>query len=166
MGIRFFMINPEALRTRINKKLKHRERSLNFLKNNPEYMANYHKNNLEKYKEIAKEWYKNNLEKATEHNRNCYKNIRLIAFQIISNLEIPKCSNCACEYLPMLEINHKNGGGNIEGLRGINLYVKIINGKRKTDDLEVTCKVCNIIHYVKLKFGASYDIKFNGVFGL
>jgi hypothetical protein len=64
-----------------------------------------------------------------------------------------KCINCGCDLVEILEINHKNGGGNKEmDLKyfgnTINFLKDIISGNRKTDDLEIRCKVCNTLHYV------------------
>jgi hypothetical protein len=67
-----------------------------------------------------------------------------------------KCVYCGCNIPEVLEINHKNGGGNKERVNGIyqnnNQHLKsILDGKRK-NDFELTCKICNSWHYlVKIK---------------
>jgi len=84
-------------------------------------------------------------------------NIKLRAFRMLGGA---KCVNCGCTDIRILEANHKNLDGYKErkgyyqGMAsGQILYMNILNGKRKTDDLEVTCKICNALHYVKKKFG-------------
>jgi hypothetical protein len=71
-----------------------------------------------------------------------------------------KCVYCGCSDIRLLEVNHKNGGGNQEryGTRkrkremgqGYSFYLDIIMGRRKTDDLEVVCKPNNSVHYLEL----------------
>ena len=71
--------------------------------------------------------------------------------KIAGNNEI-KCRRCGCNVIEILEINHINCGGNKELKCGINLATAILNGTRRTDDLEILCKVCNILHYVEKKY--------------
>lgn len=57
---------------------------------------------------------------------------------------------------PLLELNHRNGDGSEERRkRGNNqtIFLDILSGRRGTEDLEITCKPCNAIHYLELKFG-------------
>lgn len=67
----------------------------------------------------------------------------------------PQCINCGCDFFPILEINHKNGGGCQERRTKSNnmLYRDIIAGRRSVEDLEVACRVCNALHFVRLKHG-------------
>lgn len=63
-----------------------------------------------------------------------------------------KCVNCGCDNTDALEINHKNGGGTRErrernGSKAF--YLAILSGRRDSADLEIRCKVCNILHYLK-----------------
>lgn len=89
---------------------------------------------------------------------NLTMRIRLLALNKISN-EL-KCVNCGCDELSILEINHKNGGGTRE-IRGIyrghsrEFYRAIKNGVRNTDDLEILCKLCNILHDVEKRLNVS-----------
>ena len=105
----------------------------------------------------AKRYYWDNREKIIEKVRQ----LKLRALQLISGLEIPRCNNCSCDTLEFLEINHKNGGGTRDyGMHGGNMYQAILWGRRtekgkiqrKTDDLEVLCRVCNSLHYLRLKY--------------
>ena len=101
------------------------------------------------------------------------KAIRLKAYQVVSRKEKPECVNCGCDYLPLLEINHKNYDGfelrkNGEP-RGYALWLSVIKGERVTDDLDVRCSVCNwaylheFRHKIKnrhriIKFDAGFKI--------
>ncbi len=54
---------------------------------------------------------------------------------------------CGCDLFEALQINHKYGGGSQDPAgRGANLVRVIRLGRRKTDDLEVACYVCNAWH--------------------
>ena len=80
---------------------------------------------------------------------------RLRVLNIISNGN-PICNRCGCSDTRLLEINHINGGGSQENKHGsgvTNFLNDIYNGKRKTDDLEILCRVCNARHYLELKYG-------------
>lgn len=55
-----------------------------------------------------------------------------------------------------MEVNHKNGGGNKELKSGkhTNVFMwDIYMGRRKTDDLNLLCRVCNSLHYLEMKYG-------------
>ena len=83
---------------------------------------------------------------------------RLKALDKVANGSEIKCVNCGCEDKRLLEINHKDGGGIQELGKGnerrhMKFYQDIITGKRQTDDLEITCRVCNALHYLQLKHG-------------
>ena len=66
-----------------------------------------------------------------------------------------KCVNCGCTIQDALEINHKNGGGRKEyhgggaGDRQKDILFAIMNGTRRTEDLELGCKICNALHYIE-----------------
>jgi hypothetical protein len=83
------------------------------------------------------------------------------ALGVIANGSKIECINCHCADLRLLEINHKNGGGrhefgdsNDRNKRALwRFYRDIISGKRSTDDLEITCRVCNALHYLQSKYG-------------
>ena len=61
-----------------------------------------------------------------------------------------KCVNCGCDVFEFLEVNHKNGGGYKEQkeTKCNNVVNRVIYKHRKIDDLEVTCHVCNHLHYL------------------
>ena len=67
-----------------------------------------------------------------------------------------KCVYCGCDDLAMLEVNHRDGRGSEDyKSHGYYIYGRIISGERKTDDLETTCRVCNALHYLRLKYPES-----------
>lgn len=65
-----------------------------------------------------------------------------------------KCQRCGCDNLDILEINHKLGDGGIARkiYGSYNIYWDIIYSGAG-EDLEVLCKVCNIVHYVETVLG-------------
>lgn len=74
----------------------------------------------------------------------------------ISGSITPACVRCGCNDVRLLEINHKNGGGNQENQKGkfaSKFMHDIATGKRPVDDLEILCKPCNAIHALELRFG-------------
>ena len=87
------------------------------------------------------------------------KKIRTKALERIGPL---RCVYCGQTDLRVLEINHKNGGGTKEfhSKSTYTFYKGIISGTRKADDLEITCSVCNKMHYLKLKYGLEYKIAY------
>lgn len=75
-----------------------------------------------------------------------------------------KCANCGCDKIELLEINHMNGGGTLEN-NNVGIFIcNILGGRRKTDDLNLLCKVCNSLHYLELKHGKlPYKIKWTSI---
>lgn len=119
--------------------------------------------NKERNNERSRNHYYANREQYLTRTKNYRCELRLEALMIVGNGVI-QCSNCDCKDLDLIDINHKDGGGGEEvrrtGMTGIKLYKAIITGRRKTDDLNLLCKACNWIHYLKLKYGVIYNIKF------
>ena len=73
--------------------------------------------------------------------RNKYKEI---SYEILGGA---LCRNCKIKDIRVLTINHKDGRTEeTANERGYNLYRAIAKGKRKTDDLEILCANCQIIH--------------------
>jgi predicted nucleic acid-binding Zn ribbon protein len=64
-----------------------------------------------------------------------------------------KCVNCGCDNLKALEINHKKGGGCKfrNGAGGSSLVEGIYYHRLNPEDFEITCRVCNALHYMKLR---------------
>jgi len=116
----------------------------------------YYEKHKEHCKKLVKIRYDNNKEEIKEYyrkyNKERYSKFRTAVFNLLSNNN-PHCVRCGCEDIRLLEINHKNGGGKREIRNSIKFYGDIINGIRKTDDLEILCRVCNHWHYLELKYG-------------
>jgi predicted RNA-binding Zn-ribbon protein involved in translation (DUF1610 family) len=90
-----------------------------------------------------------------ERGKISRERVRKVVFNIISNNN-PKCENCGCDDVRLLEINHKDGGGNKELQNGkrTNVFMwDIYMGRRKTNDLNLLCRPCNALHFLELKFG-------------
>lgn len=73
------------------------------------------------------------------------------------------CVRCGDSRYELLEINHKNGGGTQERktLRGSTICSSIIKGRRRTDDLELLCRPCNLVHAAELLSGKTYRVVSN-----
>ena len=78
---------------------------------------------------------------------------RRSALLLVANGDL-RCVRCGCDQSALLEINHKNGGGQTD-LRGRSqqFYRDIATLKRETDDLELLCKPCNAVHALELVHG-------------
>lgn len=75
-----------------------------------------------------------------------------------------RCVNCGCNVIDIIEINHKNGGGSKEFAAGNDkFYRAIVNGERKTDDLDLRCKVCNIVYLVQSRGFHGHTVTFNPI---
>lgn len=107
-----------------------------------------------RWKDKNPETYKESWKK---HNLNRRRNVLL---KISAEL---KCNRCGCDKFDLLEINHINGGGLKEVGRRNQIFIsKILSGERQIDDLEILCKMCNILHYIELKFGKQpYTLDWN-----
>jgi hypothetical protein len=71
--------------------------------------------------------------------------------RVLEFLDGPTCVNCGCDIYGILEINHRNGaGGRHRRDRGLlRVLYDILSGRLQRDAVEVTCKVCNALHYVR-----------------
>jgi predicted RNA-binding Zn-ribbon protein involved in translation (DUF1610 family) len=124
----------------------------------------YAKRYYEKYPEKAEQRKKKMQEYDTTHKRERGKlmreRVRKVVLNVVSNNN-PVCENCGCDDVRLLEVNHKNGGGNKELKFGKNTNAfawDIYMGRRKTDDLNLLCRVCNALHYLELKYGKTRHI--------
>lgn len=93
--------------------------------------------------------YAKNKESITRQQRLKYKQLRQNVVTFLGD----KCVYCGCDVYDALEINHKDGGGAQESRKTSKwtFYREILDGTRSNDDLELTCRVCNSIHYMKMK---------------
>lgn len=105
--------------------------------------------------EAMQKWRIDHPERRRQLNREHYQRLRL---KVFNKLGGAKCVYCGCDDIRILEVNHINGGGGKEQKKlrashnGKQLYEMIASGERATDDLNVTCRVCNMWHYVGLKY--------------
>lgn len=93
-----------------------------------------------------KDWARRNRESQKKY-------IHKIKLEAIKKLG-GKCVYCGYDNIDALEMNHINGGGAKEqrkrGSYTKSLYLDIVAGRRT--DIELTCRVCNAVHYlVQLK---------------
>jgi len=103
--------------------------------------------NIEDRKKNNKKWRIKNHKEIIIKQRKCGKELRNKVLEIVGKV----CVECGCNYAPALEVNHMNGGGTRERKEVWNgsktkFYRAIVNGTRKTDDLNTLCKVHNAIH--------------------
>ena len=128
--------------------------------NKDENKRKYRREYMEKYRSEHEEVNNETKERSKNHNR---KN-RVDLLNLLSNNN-PRCIRCGCNDTRLLEINHKNGGGGKElekGKMASKFWRDIRIGIRKTDDLELLCRVCNSLHYLESKFGKlPYRISYN-----
>jgi len=98
----------------------------------------------EKQRTFDRDWHKKHRDQRREYDRRLREKVLILLGG--------KCINCGCDEFEVLEINHKNGGGRKERYtnRARQFYLHILNGTRKTDDLELTCIICNAYHKAKV----------------
>ena len=104
----------------------------------------------EKMKIYKREWARKRNQKNPNYQKNYMKKIRLRVIKKLGG----KCVYCGCDIPEALEINHtdknkkqvdkkKYGTVNTKAF-----LLRILNGKRSTDDLELTCRICNNWYYL------------------
>lgn len=73
--------------------------------------------------------------------------------KIAQDKKIPLQCPCGCSEIDLLEIDHLDGNGNEERktLSSQAFHLAIRDGKRKTDDLTILCKVCNFAKFCNSK---------------
>jgi len=98
-----------------------------------------------------------------EEIRSCTKAWRKCILLLVGRGKL-ECVRCGCDRPELLEINHKNGGGKkeFESIGRYRFYQNIRQLRRNLDDLELTCRVCNALHYLELQNGKlPYSIIYN-----
>ena len=120
---------------------------------------NHYLKNKDLYKKRTKKWKKTHREKCREYGRKYRKQKREEVIFLLGG----KCVYCNCQEYDALEINHINGGGNKEKHYKISreaYYLDIISGRRPHNDLELTCRVCNAVHYLEKikKLGGKWKV--------
>lgn len=108
-------------------------------------------------------WRNNHRDEALSRARDNRRRERLAVLGVVGHGRVA-CVRCGCDRPELLEINHINGGGRKEYLEsGTQFYRNILNLVRDTDDLELTCRVCNALHALELKHGPlPYQVIYGG----
>lgn len=103
-----------------------------------------------RHAEYVAKWRRNNPVKQTLARKRAYDNRKRKAFLVIGGAV---CSVCGCDEIAFLEFNHKNGGGCKEhrSNRCKPMMDRILTQKRKTEDLDCKCRVCNALDYLSKK---------------
>ena len=111
-------------------------------------------------KEQINTWKKANPENVKKHWRDWYKRLRLSVLNKVGKNKL-ECSRCKSNDYSWLEVNHINGGGRQEYKikSGVGLYRAIVKGDRKTSDLEILCRPCNLVDAAERMSGKKYVIE-------
>ena len=134
---------------------QHKEHNKKYYEDHKEHLNKCMKEYRIEHKEDIAKYRSEHKEERNEYMKKRRKERRIKLLNIISDSNVC-CIKCGCDDIRLLEINHKNGGGNKElqkGKQSIRFYDDILEGIRKTDDLELLCRICNNRHYLELKFG-------------
>lgn len=146
----------------------HKEKIIEYVKkysNNPKgKKARKKYENSSKGRKTKKKYYEYHREELNRYSKKYNEEVYNKARMVIGKGAI-KCINCGCDDKRIVEINHIDGGGCQEFKKNTNgtFYRAIVNGERKTDDLNLLCRLCNTAHFLELKYGEfPYDIKWRG----
>ncbi len=113
----------------------------------------YYENHAEKLRKYARDY--------RERNRQRFEDERRNALLIVGRGKI-ECVKCGCDNVVLSEINHINGGGKAERrvMSSQAIYRRIVDGRRTIKDLDLRCSICNLLHYLEIKYGKlPYEIK-------
>jgi len=104
----------------------------------------HRKENRNKIRVYAVEWGKKNRDKRSQYSRKYQKKMHGGVIEMLGG----KCVICGITDKRVLQMHHKDGGGYKEFKRvgAYKLYRMILQGERSTEDLEVRCSNCNLIH--------------------
>lgn len=97
-----------------------------------------------------RQWRKAHPEKVREYHKAEYERLRRNMRRLFGS----KCAYCGCDDPRILELNHVNGkGAEDRRKRSMHHIIRdILNGKRNRNDFELTCSLCNILHYIRRRF--------------
>lgn len=98
----------------------------------------------------VQKWRQNNPEKQSLARKRAYDNRKVKAFSLLGEV---RCRRCGCDELHFLEFNHKKGDGCKEWREtgGKAMMDLILTRKRRIDDLEILCRVCNALDFLERK---------------
>ena len=99
-----------------------------------------------------------------EHHRqlsiDSKRKLRCQAIEKLGN----KCVYCGCDIFEALEINHVNGDGRQAWLEtGTSPMHRQIRDGEYPHEVELTCRVCNSVHYLKLKGIEGFTVTFERI---
>jgi hypothetical protein len=149
----YYKENREKIRSQAQSHYKETKNSI--LENKKKYRLEHHEEILKK-----EHVYRNNegFRIKSRLNAKQYRNnIKEKVFKILGD----KCTYCGYDNKRFLEINHKNGKNGIHGEHGHAFWTQIALGRRKTDDLEMICKVCNTKYYLMLRGIIGFEVRWN-----
>ena len=90
----------------------------------------------------------------------CIEGKRKLRRQAIETLG-SKCVYCGCDVFEALEINHIDGSGRQEWLKiGSSPMHRMIRDGEYPFPVELTCRVCNSVHYLKTKGIEGFQVTF------
>lgn len=94
--------------------------------------------------------------------KEAYAVLRKQALEIISNNGKIVCVKCNCDYLPLLQVNHINGGGNRRKESGTTLWRMVIKlGTEAKKYFDIRCGVCNWVYFIERRHPEiKYEVKF------
>jgi hypothetical protein len=99
-----------------------------------------------------REWYRRDPIRTAKIESEKRKKKRQRALLLVGRGLI-KCINCGCNRHEFLEVNHINRGGGKENEKSSKFYCDLLAGRRGIEDLELRCKVCNMLHYSEKIYG-------------
>ena len=133
------------------------------------YSKAYYAKHREHIRELRRNWDENHPEeikkrrlkyrdKDNTRRRNHYKELR---FKVLEKLG-GKCVYCGCNNPDALEINHINGIINDKECQSkcYAVYKKILTSTY-SEPVELTCKICNAVHYLKMKGITGFEVIWN-----
>lgn len=98
----------------------------------------------------VQKWRDKNPEKQVLARKRAYFNRKVKALNLVGGAV---CVNCGCTEVDFLEFNHKSGGGCKEWRSDKNtpMMDRLLTNNRRADDLEVLCRVCNALDFLRRK---------------
>jgi hypothetical protein len=115
-------------------------------------LRQYTQNNRSHIRQLSRKWYRKDPARTAEMESEKRKRKRQRALLLVGRGLI-KCINCGCNKPEFLEVNHINGGGSKENKKSSKFYSDLLAGRRGIEDLELRCKVCNVLHYSEKIYG-------------
>ena len=104
----------------------------------------------EKWNRYMRAYRAKHPDRVKKARRRQYINRKTKAMKAVSDA---RCENCGCTEIDFLEFNHKNGGGCQEHKKTDckPMMDRILTKNRDTKDLDILCRVCNALEFLKRK---------------